>query len=158
MISKVIPVLLLLLTISAPSAMGQDLVFPGTDTKATGGRKSKNAPPVKIKAKKPALMFKSTIVKTNLVVSISDGKQKFGDPKSIQIKSGDNIYMRPRLLLAVPLDKAKGVLEGKPLLVVSFSHFGDEYDVKLVHSANSDLPDTVVTKKESTSQKETTKQ
>jgi len=141
-------ILLFSLVLAVPVANGQEeWVFSAANTKPAGGRKAKPAAPIRIKQKPTALVLKSSVGGEKLLINLSDGKQKFGNSSAIQIRSGENIYMRPRLDVAVSLEDAKAVQEGDPLLVVSFLHSGDEYDVKLVFNSKSELPDTVVTKK-----------
>jgi len=141
--NKTLPLMLLILAVCAPAAMGQEWIYPGAKTKGAG-KKSKSSSAIKIKASKPALMFQTAASGANLTIDISDGKQKFGKAP-IMVKSGENTYLRPRLLVSVPMEKAKAVKAGAPLSVISFSHLNSDYELKLVHNANSAVPDTVVT-------------
>ena len=92
-------------------------------------------------------MFQTSAAGEKLSINLWNGKQKFGKPL-IQIQNGENVLMRPRLHLTVPMSEAKAVKEGQPLLLLSFSHLEDKYDITLVHNAASETPDAVVTKKE----------
>jgi len=141
MIAKISLIVALLL--SAPFVANDEWVYSGTDTKAPKGKKAKVAAPIKIKTK---LQFASSVSKANLVIKLSDGKQKFGKA-SILIQNGENIYMRPRLEILIPLAEAKKVAAGEPLLVMPFSHTGDDYEITLVHNPKSEIPDTVVKQK-----------
>jgi len=128
------------------SEVAEQWTFAGSNLQGAGGKRKKGnaaAAPVKIKKTKPALMFKPSLAGGNLAILLSDGKQKFGKPV-ILIKNGENTYLRPRLELVVNSRDVQSVEEGSPLLLTSFSHLGDKFEVHLVHNENSDMPDTVV--------------
>ena len=95
---------------------------------------------------KPKLTFKVSAKGEQFTVNLSDGKQKFGS-FVFQIKNGENVYLRPRLLINIPLTEAKAVKSGSPLKLASFTHTGDAYELSLVDNSDSDLPNTVLTKK-----------
>jgi len=144
MIARISIIIFFLL--SCQLANAEEWVYSGPKTaKSKPSSKFGGPAAIKIDAKN-SLMFKSSVAGEKLSISLSDGKQKFGKPE-ILISNGENIYMRPRLRILVPLAQAKQVTAGKPFLVTAFSHLGNEYEITLVHNSASKIPDTVVTKK-----------
>ncbi len=92
--------------------------------------------------------FKVTVVgkQPNLKISFSDGKIKFGQTV-FRIQNGENVYLRPRLSLTVPLKKAMAVTGDTPLKVLEFFHMNDKFELNLVANSSSNFPDVVITKK-----------
>lgn len=114
--------------------------------KITGKQTSAKESASVVIAQDPKLMLKTSVNDDHLVISFSDGKQKFGS-SVISFQKGDITYKRPRLKLAIPLKKAKAVTAQKPLVVTAFKHKTTEFEIHLVHGSGSNLPDVVIIKK-----------
>ena len=91
------------------------------------------------------LKVSASVIGENVVITLSDGKKKFGQA-NIFLTKGDVTYARPRLKLMVPLEKAKAVTADNSLLVTPFKHIEEAYEISLV-KGSGDLPDVVFTAK-----------
>lgn len=109
----------------------------------SSGFKAKEGARVEITAD-PKFAMSATLNDTHLILDFSDGKRKFG-VSAIEIQSGENVFLLPRLKLSVPIEDVKNVKSGTPLLVSSFSVRGDSFKARLVHSGG-DIPNVVITK------------
>lgn len=125
--------------VSVTSLSAEEWVLKGSEYSAKGAK------PVKVSEDRPILIMSASVNDEKLVINFSNGKQKFGAPV-IKIQNGDNVLMRPRLKLSVPLEDVKSVTKGKPLLVTVF-HLADKpFEINLV-SNGAGLPDVVITSK-----------
>ena len=91
------------------------------------------------------LKVNASVVGEKVVISLTDGKQKFG-AANIFFTKGDLTYSHPRLKLTIPIEKAKAVTKESPLLVTPFKHIETVYEISLI-KGNGDLPDVVFTTK-----------